>query len=569
MATTRLVTGRGCTRPWWAMGYGRRVRPAFRVGVAAAGLLAAAAAGARYAELRGERAALAASVRPLATQPATLGVLAGLGSEPSLAAARARLARALVAEVLRPGARAPAEHAADLARLRLANGLALRALAQEPASWEALLALGASTYLEWSLAEDNRLFIEARAWERPLRRAQELAPWRAEPARFLSLAYLELWRVLPDWKREQARKLVAQGLADPATFDRLIEPWLEVSSHEGPDAVEQALALVPPAPFAWQRLHRLFAARGDWPALARAATRLEAALAADLGRQVAAAEARLAAGEPAAAREMLLAALGQMPVDGRYATLFSRALQQLPAGSLDSASVPALEAWLDWALQLCAERECPLPPAVLGRLARGCEPREQPLAALALLASGDRAGAERLERQAGGTSQPGWAPYWIAKARQLAGGRDAEGARAALALLPGWAERGPAYWTARLAVARASSDAAARAEAETQLAFLAAERVPASAWRSQGASWAMELYVAGTTSALRVALAPVPPAGAAVLARIDGTSAGTFALAPAATELLIPAPLAPGSHRFELEALANTRVEPREVVVDL
>jgi hypothetical protein len=134
--------------------------------------------------------------------------------------------------------------------------------------------------------------------------------------------------------------------------------------------------------------------------------------------------------------------------------------------------------------------------------------------------------------------------------------------------VPEWARRGPAYWTARLAAARAGPDAAARAEAETQLAFLAVERLPASAWRSRGPSWGLDLYVAGRASGLRIALDPVAPAGAAVQVRIDGASAGTFALSPAATELRIPAPLTSGSHHLELEALANTRVEPGEVVVE-
>lgn len=549
------------------MGYGRRVSLAFRLALALAALLAAAGAGARYSAFRSERDALLARARPLAQQAATRGVLAGLRSEPSLAAARARVARALVAEVLRPGARDAAGLAADLARLELAQSLSIQALAREPASWEAHLALGASTYLGWSLAQDNRLFVETRAWEKPLERAQELAPGRQEPARFLSLAYLELWRVLPPWKREEARKLIRQGLGDPATFDRLIEPWLEVSSHEGPEARDAALALVPPEPFAWQRLERLFAVRGDWPAFARSAARLEEALLGDLDRQVTAAEARLAAGEPAAARAGLLAALAQMPVDGRFAPLFARAMQRLPAGPFDAATLPALEAWLDWALDHCADRGCPLPPAVLGRLARGCQPREPPAAALAALASGDRAGAERIERQAAGAAQSDWAPYRIAKARHLAAAGDAAGAEAALEALPQWARSGPGYWTARLAVARRLSDPTATAEAETQLAFLAADKLPAAAWQCRSASCVLELSVAGKAGGLRIALAAVAPAGAALEARIDGSSAGTFALSPAATEIRIPAALGPGPHRLELEALAGTSVEPGEVEI--
>lgn len=542
------------------------MRLALRLALALALLLAAGATADRYATVRDQRDALLAAARPLATQPATLDVLASLGSDPSLSASRAATARALVAEVLRPGPRDSAAGAADLERLRLANKLSAEALAGEPASWEALLALGASTYLEWSVTEDNRLFIEARAWERPLKRARELAPSRPEPARFLSLAYLELWRVLPEWKREEARKLLAEGLADPATFDRLIEPWLAVASHEGPAAVEKALALVPPKPFAWQRLARLFASRGDWPGLVESSARLDEALAADLGAQVTAGEAQLAAGQPDAARALLLAALGEMPVDGRFAPLFVRVMKQLPAGPLSSASLPALEGWLDWVLEACTERACPLPPPVAGRLAQACEPREAPVAALSALASGDLAAAERLDRNSVTAEQAAWAPYWIAKARHLAA-TDARGAEAALGAVPEWARNGSSYWTARLAAARQRSDEAAVAESETRLAFLVSDQLPASAWRSLGRSWALDLYLGGKASGLRIGFAAIPPAGAAVQARIDGASAGTFALPPAATELLLPAPLAPGSHRLELEALAGTSVEPGEVEV--
>lgn len=537
------------------------MKPTVRFSLATALLLLAAWPLAEHRERQARRDRLLTLGRPLASQPGTVHVLSSLGSEPNPAAAAARLARSLVAETLVPKAASPEHRDADLARLRLAQGLAIDALGREAASWEGLLALGAATYLEGSLAEDNRLFTETRSWELPLLKALALAPGRTEPARFLSLAYLELWQILPPWKREQALGLLRQGLADPSTFDRLIEPWLAVA-----ESTEEALALVPDQPLAWQRLRTLFETRRDWPAFVLAQSRFDRAMSHDLERRLAETEQALARNDRERARGEVQLLLERMPVDGLFAPLFTRALTSLPPGPVDSSSLPVLSSWFVWALELTEIDRAPFPAGVMGRLSHAVGPTDPAQAALAALASGELADAERLERLAPRLSAPEWAPYWLARARGEAQRGEARRAAAYLAAVSGEAAALPLYWLSKARVAETATD---RAAAQAQVDRLAAREWPGAGWSWRGHAARRDLLVAAAGSGLRVEIVGAPQGGAAVDLRWNGTTMATLvAPPPSGSEsgwIEIQQAITPGLSRLELYPRAGQIILPGAV----
>ncbi len=503
-----------------------------------------------------ERRALGRQVMPLLDSVAGRAALAELRSEPDEVGFRARLARALVVEALQStvgldAAAVQRRRERDLARLELATNLATGVLGRRPANHEAMLALGAATYLDRSLRQDNRLFTEARAWELPLRRAIALAPSRLDPARFLARAYLEIWPVLPAWKRREVEALLARGMTDRDTFERLIEPWLAAAGD-----LDAALALVPPRPFAWELLRNLFANRHDSVAYTKAANGLDRVLASDLEARVQAATEVLASGRAVQARADLLAAIAAMPVDGRFAPLLGRALGNLPAGPLDAAALPTLGSWTQWLLTACRPGDCPVPAAALGRLARAAElesPADQ--ATLSLLA-GDLTGAELLERRLELPAHAGWQHYRRQKVRWLLAHDQAREAQATLAPLLAAGEGDLETWELRAAVAAAVGDLSAAAEARHVLASTAAEEWPEAWWGNEQVS-RLELYTARPARGLRLALVTVPPGGTVIAASLDGSGLGTFAVLPGDASLSLAKPLAPGIHHLELRHLAG------------
>jgi hypothetical protein len=365
------------------------------------------------------------------------------------------------------------------------------------------------------------------------------------------MAYLEVWGVLGADKRRDVERLLAAGFEDPGTFGRLIEPWLTVTGD-----LETALALVPPRPAAWEQLRRLFASRGDWAAYRRVTAGWQRVLRADVTARIDEADARLAAGDPVAARDLLLTAARQLPPDGQFADLFTRALRQLPAGPVGSEAAAAFAGWLDFALPLCVNGSCPLPPEVIGRLAGAAFDLPPPRAALAALAAGDLPRAERYERRADALFQEAWAPYLVLKARRLTERGDAAEAMAALRPVSlAWTSR-PIYWLTELAAARGSDDGEAGGLAVERLAALRRSGWPSTAWQRDGGRAWVELLPSRPAPGLAVELR-APEGGAVVEARWDGAAVGTFEVSPVAPTLTLGLPVDTDLHRLELTTLAG------------
>lgn len=527
-------------------------------------LALAATAGWRFSDHRRQVRELASEVAPRLAEGRREALLRRLAREPDLATARAQAARALLAEALAPPAGGPLPTREEkLAQLESARAQAAQALADNPASWEASMIVGAATYLARSLARDDRLFSEPAAWEIPLARARELAPGQPEPARFAAMAYLEVWALLPDWKRREVRELVATGLAHRDTFDRLIGPWLDVA-----DDLEAALELVPDQPYAWERLRQLFARRQQWEAYRRATAGWRDVLEAEAQRGLAEAEELLADGEAGLARHRLLEVIRNLPAEARFAPLLERVVRRLPAGPVGAEAAAAFERWLDWCLDLCLLEECPLPPEVTVRLAPVYFDLPPPRAALVALAAGDLVRAESFERRADGLLQEDWAPYLVLKARRLVARGRAEEAEAALASVSLAWNRHPAYWQALLAVARGRQAEPLARTAEERLDALRRSSWPPVAWRRDGDREVLVLVARGPAEGLAIALAEVPPVGAVVEVRWDGAVAGTFVARPGEPALILPLAVEEGLHRLELTTLAGAaRLRPGRVAL--
>lgn len=302
------------------------------------------------------------------------GLPEALSREPDPWHARLLLARTLFASIAdasaveaeepSPGApAAPAAPAATLRRLELARRLAASVAAERPAAWEAPMIQGAATYVSWSLQRDRRLITEAAEWEAPLLRSLAVGPGRAEPARFLGAAYLELWPALSRGKKESARLLMARALADRGTFETLVQAWLKTA-----DSRAQAFSAIPRQPWAWERLQQIAAAEADWDAYGEARLRWYDALERSARANLTEAEARLQGGDQVGAHLLFLSVL-QVPPRRRFLPYVESSLSQCPPGPGGGSFTPYLQAWLDWSLDLCLWKRCPLPEPMLRRLA--------------------------------------------------------------------------------------------------------------------------------------------------------------------------------------------------------
>lgn len=338
----------------------------------------------RYEQGRLDRLARASGV--LSYEP---GLPQALAREPDPWHARLLLARTLFDSASGALPAEPAEAAAGLRRLELARRLAASVAVARPASWEAAMLQGASAYVIWSLQRDRRLITEAGEWEAPLLRSLEVAPGRPEPARFLAAAYLQLWPALSRGKKESARNLMARALADRQTFAALIEPWLTTA-----DSRAQAFSAVPRVPWAWEHLQQIATRDADWEMYREARLRWYDTLERSARANLAEAEARLRGGDEAGARLLFLSVL-QVPPRRRFLPYVESSLSQCPPGPGGGSFTPYLQAWLDWSLDLCLWKGCPLPEPMLRRLA-------------GLAGTPDAVETHAARRQPAGPERTGW-----------------------------------------------------------------------------------------------------------------------------------------------------------------
>jgi hypothetical protein len=426
-------------------------------------------------------------------------------------------------------------------QLALARRLSAGALAARPASARAAMALGASTYLGWARARDVRLFTAARRWEAPLVAATELQPASRQAQQLLLGAYLELWPSLSAAKRETARALVRDAFEDAPTFQRLIAHWLAIVAD-----ADELFASLPERPFAWARLMAMYAEAREWPLYVRARERWHVATRANVERWLANADARRAGGDARKARDLYLSTVTLAPPDGRYADVALAALQRCPPGPPVPGVAPAFRAWLEWALDLVVVGRPPFPATALARLTAGAGELPPGDRALALLAAGDLAAAERLERRTGECGSEAWSPFALARATALMARGDAAGAQASLDCVVGPWRHSAAYDVARTALARVAGVPSAAAPAA---------RVggvgPATGWRFRHGAWQIEVEARGRLQAVEIEIVAPAERGGAVEVSWDGTRQAIH-VATEPRRLRVDVAAAPGLHLLQL-----------------
>lgn len=487
--------------------------------------------------------------------------------------ARLVLARALVVGGLGEGQAARPDAPLAARRFERAATLGEAVLAARPTSREAATLTGAARYLAWSTVRDPRLVTEHERWEAPLRLARRLGPGDREAARFLAMAYLELWSSLADTKRAEAREIVAVAFEDINTFYQLIDPWIAVAGT-GPEG----LAPIPEQSAAWVHLADRIAASGRVGDLCRVHERLAEARGGELAARLADARQRLALGEPKDARARFLAALAEVPPDGRFLPELTAALAETPAGPPDPPRAAGLRAWLRFALDQAALGRPVLDERKFETLTRAAglvlpEPQAPDstlaLAAESALAASDLAAAERLERLAASLTSSTWSSYWLAKARLLAERADGDGQRRALAALDVAAEDGRALERADLRrfAARTAGPGAELAAAEAALAGFDLGRWDFEAWQGTGDGMELVFHLARPRRVLRLDLVPERAPGGVALVRLDGREVLCRGLERSAV-VTVTAALGPGQHRLEVKSPRGFRILVREMVAE-
>jgi len=534
-----------------------------RLGLAAVGILLAVAAVGRYRALDKERRDLTAWLET-SGQPIDPRLARELARELdvnglAVRAVRASLAREIWALAHADSPAIEAERLPRAARLAETAQRAGAALADSPASWEAAMVLGAATYMSESQARDSRLFTDHERWEEPLQAAIRLAPAKREPLRFLTTAYLEIWPALTVPKRAATRRMVAEMMRDPEDLRSILGSWFAVAGRG-----KEALSVLPPDPRAWEQVQSILASQSDWEGFSGARQQWDHILGAQLRSMVAAADAELAQGEPRNARDLYIAALKLVRPDIGDRDVLEAALIHCPPGPMSRDTAKHLTRLLDWSLERCQVAACPLSPPALERLARFAGETAAPREAMAVLLSGDLPGAVAVERRSGAVWNDAWTPYLVAKARALARRGRLSEAATALDLVPrGWWER-PAYWQARLELARAADDAAGAARAENSLRGMTRRAWPATVWTWRAERAQMEMLIDAPAQGVTIGLDEVPPAGAVVELRLDGVLRGLLTAQPAGS-LTTDGALGPGTHVLEVESIAGGRVVPGAV----
>ena len=439
-----------------------------------------------------------------------------------------------------------------LERLRLARELAEEVLAHHPASWQAATTLGASRYLEAQRRRQQDQPISA--WREPLNVAMRLAPGYPEPPIFLASAYLSRWSSLSPRERQELQPVLSRALEDARGLKILIPAWVRLAP-----SLRRLLEPIPDRPAAWEELGREFLRQGDLERFGIAHRRRLDALPADLADRVDRGRARLRGGHPRAGVGLLRSVLSAPP-DLAYADSFSAALAALPEGSELGRTSRDLERWLQWTLDLCLVRSCPLEGETLARLAGHLEGLDGAAAGLAALAAGDLAAAGKLEPGAGEESEPEWNRYWIFKAERLAGS-DPKEARRSLARVSRRRQDEMLYWRAAERLADTTGESEALERARRELSLLAGAHRSAENWSRRGSVYRLDLLTTQPYGGLRLQLERIPTEGAAIELHWDGRAIGVAALQPG-EDLLWRLPVTPGAHLIEVANLTGRALGP-------
>jgi hypothetical protein len=496
--------------------------------------------------------------------------------EPVAPHAQLDTARALVFQLLQappidslPAGAQQAGREQRLANLRTAHRLARGALVRQPNSWEAAMLQGATTYLVWSVTRDRRLFTESSAWQEPLIKAWHEAPGRPEPRRILATAYLELWPALSAEKRAFATDLLRTSFAeDPDAFKHLGPVWLETAADS-----DQAMAIIPDRPRAWEIAARHYAAHDHWRQYRRAYLNGLDSLERYLVERLEDGNRRRLLGDDFHSRTRFARVIADAPPDQRFVGYVDDALALYPAGLHAAGTGNAMPRWLAWSLKLAELGVASLAPASIDRLVGAIESLPPPKAAMAALAGGELHIAERLERLERDHRTLAWGPYLIAKADHLLTLGELGDAASTLNRVGSLARRRARYGLVKRRLAEHQEDLPALAEADRMLRSMRSNAVPAGSWYPAPKEIArdgslLEILPATAGASLAIQVATAPRRGCVVRVRLDGAIVAVAEVRRAGQMVRVEAPIANDLHLVEWLTLAGEPATPGRVLIE-
>lgn len=522
-------------------------KPLLRLAIGGLCIALALAAAAQYASWRETRSELEAILDATGILDSHPSLAADIRRAPGFARSRLRVARALLARELdrRFGGEEVIAGDAQPPPLATARELARVSLERQPASWQAALVLGGATYLEVGRRRDSARSPDTESWTAPLQLARRLAPGQPEPARLLAAASLGEWSRLDEDERQAAAEVVAAALRDPRSFDLLVAYWLRVAPN-----LERALAAIPDAAWAWDRLGNQYANNADWERFAEVHNRWRRALENDLGARLETARRMASGGERRGARERARSILGVAPPSHEFRAIFAGALDLLRLESVDRGYSAPLRDWLLWSLDRCRENRCPFAAAdieLLFAATSALAPAERAQAAIAASRLDVVARAEAALHP----SDPAAIDFYVLKGRWMAQRGDLRAALEALATPARVPPTRVGYWRQLAEIQRLADNPRAAAAANTTLQSMAAARWPGHQFRKHYDTLRLELHSAADADGLRLRWGDLAAGGGAVAIRWDGRVVGTYAVG-AGIPTRIEIPVERGVHLIEV-----------------
>ena len=425
-------------------------------------------------------------------------------------------------------------------------------LKARPGSGEAATVVAGLTYQTAVWRQRQPMFVGA--WEPPLALALKLSP--ADPENLLVAAVIVLggYAELEPPQRSAALELIRRAMEDPHNFRVLFSRWSEVA-----ETTDEWLAPVPHHSWAWRLLADQARAQRQYAWFCQFYSQSQHLVRQELQTQLDEAARWLQGRDPTRARGLVLGVLHNLPVAAENATLLIKAFELMPPGPLPLSLTPSLRGWLNLAAWYAVLGQELLPPATVQRLSLGLVADDVPGLATARLLSGDRLGAEALERRQEALNTEPWADYVLTKVAWLLHRGETSQAQGLLQLLPPARQK---LASAQNLFARISSRQATLERVSENDGCLGFGPLPPFCFRVTGNSWWVEVLLAKPSSHLNVLWEAADVSGALELLADGHVIACLESKGGSNTKVALK--LAPGLHRLELRPLVG-RARPAEL----
>lgn len=394
-------------------------------------------------------------------------------------------------------------------------------------------------------------------WDPPLALALKISPEDPETLLIAGVIALDHYAGLEPAKRHAVLELLRRAMEHPHNFRVLFPRWSELV-----ETTDEWLQPVPRQSWAWRLLAEQARGKRQFGLFCQFSETSQQLEREELQAQLGEAARWLQGKDPSRARGLVLGVLHSLPVEAGNATLLVRALELLPPGPLPLSLAASVRGWLNLAAWYAVLDQELLPPAAVQRLSLSLPAGDVPEVATARLLSGDRLGAESLERRQEALNTEPWADYVLTKAAWLANRGEASQAQALLRLLPPGRSK---LASAQSLLSRISGRQEIPEGLPGDGGCSGLGPLPPYCFRVTGNSWLVEVLLPKAASRLNVLWDAASPSGVVQLL-VDGHSMACVALeGEASTKVALT--LGPGLHRLELRPLIG-RLRPAELWLD-